>query len=76
MAKDSQFVVMTIKYPYCKTKQKVHVGVNLAPGHMPNQYLFCINFDHEFDITLPDKIVRYAQSSASVIGPRSVLVPA
>ena len=57
MAKDSQFVVMTIKYPYCKTKQKVHVGVNLAPGHMPNQYLFCINFDHEFDITLPDKIV-------------------
>jgi len=57
MAKDSQFVVMTIKCPHCKTKQKVHVGVNLAPGHMPNQYLFCINCDHEFDITLPDKIV-------------------
>ena len=57
MAKDSQFVVMTIKCPYCKTKQKVHVGVNLAPGQMPNQYIFCINCDDEFDITLPDKIV-------------------
>ena len=57
MAKASQFVVMAIKCPHCKTKQKVHVGVNLRPGQMPNQYLFCINSDYEFDITLPEKIV-------------------
>jgi hypothetical protein len=56
MAKASQFVVMTIRRPHCKTEQNVHVGVN-REGQMPNQYLFCINCDHEFDITLPDKIV-------------------
>jgi hypothetical protein len=57
MTKESRFVVMTIEGPHCKTKQKVHVGVNLRPGDMPNLYLFCINCDSEFDVTLPDKIV-------------------
>lgn len=56
MTKESPFVVMTIECPHCNTQQKVHV-VNLGPGHMPNQYVFCINCDNEFDVTLPDKIV-------------------
>jgi transposase-like protein len=57
MAKASQFVVMTIRCPHCKTEQKVHVGVNRESGHMPNQYYSAINCGHEFDVTLPDKIV-------------------
>ena len=57
MAKASQFVVMAIKCPRSKTKQKVHVGANLIPSPMPNQYLFCVNCDREFDVVLPDKIV-------------------
>ena len=56
MTKESPFVVMTIECPLCNTQQKVHV-VNLGPGHMPTQYLICINCDSEFDVTLPDKIV-------------------
>jgi hypothetical protein len=55
--KESRFVVMAIECPHCKEKQKVHVSVNLGPGHMPNLYPFYINCDHEFDVTLPDKIV-------------------
>ena len=57
MAKAAEFVVMMIKCPHCKTKQKVHVGVNLIPSPMPSQYVFCINCDRDFDVTLPDKIV-------------------
>jgi hypothetical protein len=57
MTKESRFVVMTIECPDCKEKQKVHVAVNLGPGQMPNQYVFCINCDSEFDVMLPDKIV-------------------
>lgn len=57
MATESLFVVMTIECPHCQAKQKVHVAINLGPGHMPNQYVFCINCNSEFDVTLPDKIV-------------------
>lgn len=57
MTTESSFVVTTIECPHCKVKQKVNVGVNLRPGHMPTQYVFCINCDSEFDVTVPDKIV-------------------
>ena len=56
MTKELLFVVMTIECPHCQAKQKVHVAINLGPSQ-PSQYLFCINCDSEFDVTLPDKIV-------------------
>jgi hypothetical protein len=57
IAKESRFVVMTTECPHCKTRQKLHVAVNLGPAHLPNQYVFCINCDSEFEVALPDKIV-------------------
>jgi hypothetical protein len=57
MAKEPRFVVMMIEFPNCKAKQKVHVAAYLGPGQMPNQYLFCINCESEFEVILPDKIV-------------------
>jgi len=58
MANESRFVVMTVECPHCKAKQKVHVAVaHLGPGYMPNQYIWCIECETQFDVRVPDKIV-------------------
>lgn len=54
--KAKQYVVMTVECPRCKVRQKIHVAArNGVPilGEMAT----CINCDHNFKITITDKVV-------------------
>jgi len=56
---DTDYVVMTVKCPRCKTKQKVHVAVSTRNNtKIGQQTILCIQCDNSFKVTLPDKIIR------------------
>jgi len=55
---DEHYIVMTVECPPCKTKQKIHVAVNVDGAHISGQTVLCINCSNPFKVTVPDKILR------------------
>ena len=55
---DKQYVVMTVECQNCKAKQKVHVAVRAGVGGMGKQTISCIECEKNFDVMVPDKIIR------------------
>ncbi len=51
------YVVMTVKCPRCKTKQKIHVAVRPGPTQIDDQTIPCIQCDNHFKVKIPDRIV-------------------
>jgi hypothetical protein len=56
---DTDYVVMTVKCPRCRTKQKVHVAVSTgSKAKVGDQTILCIQYDNSFKVTLPDRILH------------------
>jgi phage FluMu protein Com len=55
---DEHYIVMTVECQRCKTKQKVHVATQSGVGQMSDQTIRCIKCDKDFDVLVPDKILR------------------
>ena len=55
---DERDVVMTVECQHCKAKQKVHVAVRAGVGGMGKQTISCIECEKNFDVIVPDKIIR------------------
>jgi hypothetical protein len=54
---NERFIVMFVECSRCKTKQKVHVAARPGPTLITNEMIRCLNFDHHFRASVPDKIV-------------------
>jgi hypothetical protein len=48
---DEHYIVMTVKYPTCKTKQKIHLAVTIGDAHTSDQTILCINCTNHFKVT-------------------------
>jgi hypothetical protein len=55
---DERYVVMTVECQHCKTKQKVHVAALTGFAQMGSQMIPCIKCEKDFEVMVPDKIVR------------------
>ena len=55
---DQHYIVMTVECPRCKIEQKVRVTTRPVHELTGNETIRCINCDHNFKITIPDKIIR------------------
>jgi hypothetical protein len=55
---DEHYIVMTVECPGCKTKQKVHVAARSGFAQMGSQTIPCIKCEKDFDVMVPDKIIR------------------
>jgi hypothetical protein len=55
---DEHYIVMTVECPCCKTKQKVHVAASPGGAQMGDQAIPCIKCEKDFDVMVPDKILR------------------
>jgi hypothetical protein len=55
---DEHYVVMTVECQYCKTKQKVHVAASPDGAQVGSQTIRCLNCNHHFKVTIPDRIIR------------------
>ena len=55
---DEHFVVMTVECQHCKTKQKVHIAASTDGAQMGSQTIPCIKCEKDFDVMVPDKIIR------------------
>jgi len=55
---DERYVVMTVECQHCKAKQKVHIAVRTGVGGMGEQTISCIECERDFDVMVPDKIIR------------------
>jgi transcription elongation factor Elf1 len=56
IVKDKYYNVITVECPRCKVEQKVHVAAR--PGApRSEEWVSCINCDHHFKVTIPDRIV-------------------
>jgi hypothetical protein len=53
-----RYVVMTVECPHCKNKQKVRVATRPGPTQVGDQTIPCIQCDLDFNVTVPDKIIR------------------
>jgi hypothetical protein len=51
-------VEMTLQCPRCKTLQKVHIAARAGFGQSGGERIPCINCDHRFKVTIPNKIIR------------------
>ena len=55
---DERYVVMTVECQRCKTKQKVHIAASTDGTQVGNQTIPCIKCEKDFDVMVPDKIIR------------------
>jgi len=55
---DERYAVMTVECQRCKTKQKVHVAARSGFAQMGSQTIPCIKCEKDFDVMVPDKIIR------------------
>jgi hypothetical protein len=53
-----RYVVMTVECSRCKTKQKIHVALRTEPKQVGDQTIPCVQCDLDFNVTVPDKIIR------------------
>ena len=53
-----RYVVMTVECSRCKTKQKIHVVLRTEPKPVGDQTIQCIQCDLNFNVTVPDKVIR------------------
>jgi hypothetical protein len=51
-------VVVTLQCPRCKTMQNIHIAVRTVFGGLGGDRVACINCDHRFKVTIPNKIIR------------------
>jgi hypothetical protein len=52
-----RYFVMPVECPRCKTKQKLHVAALSGPTLMADERIQCIQCDHHFKVSVPDRIV-------------------
>ena len=52
------YVVVTLQCPRCKTLQNIHIAARAGFGGLGGERVACINCDHRFKVTIPDKIIR------------------
>jgi transcription elongation factor Elf1 len=55
---NERYVITTLECPRCKTKQKVHVSTSSGGVQVGDQTIPCIQCDLDFNVTVPDKIIR------------------
>ncbi len=55
---DERYVVMTVECQHCKTRQKVHVAARTGVGQKVGHTILCIKCGKDFDVKVPDRIVR------------------
>ena len=55
---DEHYIVMTVECLRCKTKQKIHVAARSRFAQMGSQTIPCIKCEKDFDVMVPDKILR------------------
>jgi hypothetical protein len=52
------YIVVTLECPRCKTQQKVHIAAGPGLRQTGGERISCINCDHHFKATIPDRIIR------------------
>jgi predicted Zn finger-like uncharacterized protein len=53
---EKDYVVVTLQCPRCKASQKVYIAANVKFGQAGGEKVSCINCDHHFKVTIPDRI--------------------
>ena len=52
------YVVVKLQCPLCKTMQNIHIAVRAVFGGLGGDRVACVNCDHRFKVTIPNKIIR------------------
>jgi Zn ribbon nucleic-acid-binding protein len=52
-----RFIVITVECPRCKVRQKIHIAARPGPTLVAAEMVRCLNCDHHFETSVPDKIV-------------------
>jgi hypothetical protein len=55
---EKQYMVVMLHCPCCKTFQKVHIDARPGFEQTGGEKVSCINCDHHFKLTIPEKIIR------------------
>jgi len=55
---DEHYVVTTVEFPRCKTKQKIRVAVRAGFSQMADESIPCLKCDKHFKVTIPDRVIR------------------
>jgi hypothetical protein len=55
---EKESVVVKLQCPRCKTSQNVHIAASVGLGQAGDGKVSCINCNHHFKVTIPDRIIR------------------
>jgi hypothetical protein len=55
---EERYAEEPVECPGCKTKRKIHVAARSEPTVMADYTIPSINFDLNFSVTVPVKIIR------------------
>ena len=55
--KTKEYEVVVVECPRCKVQQKLHIAARAGLKFTGSEIISCINCDHQFKVTIPDKIV-------------------
>jgi hypothetical protein len=58
MMPEKSYLVIIVECARCKTKQKIHIANGPEVAQKGNEKIPCINCDHRFEVTIPDKFIR------------------